>query len=215
MTSAPLPQPRFRASRTLRAIVVGLAVCCTAPVLADNLPDAQRFIKRGQYEQALEKVDAQLRKTPDDAQARFLKGVIYTETDRTAEAIAVFTKLTEDYPEMPESYNNLAVIYARQNLYDKARMALEMAIQAHPTYATAYENLGDLHAKQASQAYAKAVQLDGGSKTAKAKLALARDLIAGPAKAPAAKPAPMPAAQAAEAVAAPARTDNASSETGR
>lgn len=210
MTSAPLPQPRFRASRTLRAIVVGLAVCCTAPVLADNLPDAQRLIKRGQYEQALEKVDAQLRETPDDAQARFLKGVIYTETDRTAEAIAVFTKLTEDYPEMPESYNNLAVLYARQNLYDKARMALEMAIQAHPTYATAYENLGDLHAKQASQAYAKAVQLDAGSKTAKAKLALVRDLIARPAK-----PAPIPAAQPAEAVAAPARTENASSETSR
>ena len=210
MTSAPLPQPRFRALRTLRAIVVGLAVCCTAPVLADNLPDAQRLIKRGQYEQALEKVDAQLRETPDDAQARFLKGVIYTETDRTAEAIAVFTKLTEDYPEMPESYNNLAVLYARQNLYDKARMALEMAIQSHPTYATAYENLGDLHAKQASQAYAKAVQLDAGSKTAKAKLALVRDLIARPAK-----PAPIPAAQPAEAVAAPARTENASSETSR
>ena len=164
MTSASLPQPRFRASRTLRAIVVGLAVSCTAPALADNLPDAQRFIKRGQYEQALEKVDAQLRETPDDAQARFLKGVIYTETDRTAEAIAVFTKLTEDY----------------------------------------------LHAKQASQAYAKAVQLDAGSKTAKAKLALARDLIARPAK-----PAPIPAAQPAEAVAAPARTENASSETSR
>ena len=210
MTSAPLPQPRFRASRTLRAIVVGLAVCCTAPVLADNLPDAQRLIKRGQYEQSHEKVDAQLRETPDDAQARFLKGVIYTETDRTAEAIAVFTKLTEDYPEMPESYNNLAVLYARQNLYDKARMALEMAIHAHPTYATAYENLGDLHAKQASQAYAKAVQLDAGSKTAKAKLALVRDLIARPAK-----PAPIPAAQPAEAVAAPARTENASSETSR
>lgn len=200
MTSASLPQPRFRASRTLRAIVVGLAVCCSAPVLADNLPDAQRFIKRGQYEQALEKVDAQLRETPDDAQARFLKGVIYTETDRTAEAIAIFTRLTEDYPEMPESYNNLAVLYARQNLYDKARMALEMAIQAHPTYATAYENLGDLHAKLASQAYAKAVQLDAGSKSANAKLALARDLIAKPGK----KPAP-----------APAQTGNASSETSR
>ena len=186
MTSAPLPQPRFRASTPLRALIVGLAVAATAPVLADNFSDAQRLIKRGQYAQALEKVDAQLRETPDDAQARFLKGVIYSETEQTAEAIAIFTKLTEDYPEMPESYNNLAVLYARQNLYDKARMALEMAIQAHPTYATAYENLGDLHAKQASQAYAKAVQLDAGSKTAKAKLALARDLTAGPGKPPAA-----------------------------
>ena len=186
MTSVPLPQPRFRASRTLRAIAVGLAVAAASPAFADDLADAQRHIKRGQYVQAMEKIDNQLRATPDDAQARFLKGVIYSETEQTAEAIAIFTKLTEDYPEMPESYNNLAVLYARQQLYDKARMALEMAIQAHPTYATAYENLGDLHARLASQAYAKAVQLDAGSKTAKAKLALANDLTARPGKPPAA-----------------------------
>ena len=186
MTSVPLPQPRFRASRTLRAIAVGLAVAAASPAFADDLADAQRHIKRGQYVQAMEKIDNQLRATPDDAQARFLKGVIYSETEQTAEAIAIFTKLTEDYPEMPESYNNLAVLYARQQLYDKARMALEMAIQAHPTYATAYENLGDLHVKLASQAYTKAVQLDAGSKTAKAKLALARDLTARPGKPPAA-----------------------------
>ena len=80
--------------------------------------------------------------------------------NKTDEAIAVFTKLTEDYPELPEPYNNLAVLYASQKQYDKARMALEMAIRAHPSYATAYENLGDLYAKLASQAYGKAVQLD-------------------------------------------------------
>ena len=182
MTSAPLPQPRFQASRTLRAFVVGLAVAVAAPVFADNLADAQRLIKRGDYAQALERVNAQLADTPNEAQANFLKGVIYTETNQNAEAIAVFTKLTEDYPEMPEPYNNLAVLYARQKLYDKARMALEMAIQANPSYAVAYENLGDLHAKQASQAYAKAVQLDAGSKRTKAKLALANDLLKTPAK---------------------------------
>lgn len=198
MTSAPLVQPRFRASRTLRAIVVGLAMCGTLPAIADTIPDAQRFIKRGEYELALEKVDAQLRETPDDAQARFLKGVIYMETDQTAEAVAIFTRLTEDYPEMPESYNNLAVLYARQNLYEKARLALEMAIQAHPTYATAYENLGDLYAKLASQAYAKAVELNAGSKSANAKLALARDLIAKPVKMPP-----------------PAQTNNTSGASGR
>ena len=198
MTSAPLPQPRFRASRTLRAIIVGLAVCATLPAIADNLPDVQRFIKRGEYEQALQKVDAQLSETPDDAQARFLKGVILMETDQPAEAIAIFTGLTEDYPEMPESYNNLAVLYARQGLYEKARMALEMAIQNHPTYATAYENLGDLYAKLANQAYAKAVELNAGSKTANAKLALARELIAKPVKTPV-----------------PSPTNNAAGATGR
>jgi len=181
MTSAPLPQPRFRASRTLRAFAFGLAIAAL-PAFADNLADAQRLIKRGDYAQALESVNAQLAETPNEAKASFLKGVIYTETNQTAEAIAVFTKLTEDYPEMPEPYNNLAVLYARQKLYDKARMALELAIQANPSYAVAYENLGDLHAKLASQAYAKAVQLDTNGKSAKIKLALANDLIKPPGK---------------------------------
>mgnify|MGYP001764657494 CR=1 FL=1 len=182
MISTPLPQPRFRATTALRALIVGLAVAAAAPVLADNFSDAQRLIKNGQYAQALEKVEAQLGATPDDAQARFLKGVIYSETDQTAEAIAIFTKLTEDYPEMPEPYNNLAVLYARQKLYDKARMALELAIQANPSYAVAYENLGDLHAKLASQAYTKAVNLDANGKSAKLKLALANDLVKTPGK---------------------------------
>jgi tetratricopeptide (TPR) repeat protein len=49
--------------------------------------------------------------------------------------MAVFSKLTEDYPELPEPYNNLAVLYAQQKQYDKARTALEMAIRIHPGYA--------------------------------------------------------------------------------
>jgi tetratricopeptide (TPR) repeat protein len=188
MTSAPPPQPRPGAFRALRAAIFTLTVCFGTPLLADTLADVQRLIKQGQYPQALALIDSYLGTSPNDAQASFLKGVIYSETDKTDEAIAVFAKLTEDYPEFPESYNNLAVLYARQKQYEKARMALEMAIQTHPSYATAYENLGDLYARLANQAYGKAAQLDGASKSAKTKLALSRDLITVPAKG-AAKPA--------------------------
>lgn len=172
----------------LRAVVFGLALGISAPLFADSLADAQRLIRKGQYPQALEALDRQLASAPDDPQARFLKGVIYSETNKTDEAIAVYTKLNQDYPEFPEPYNNLAVLYARQKQYEKARQALDMAIQAHPSYATAYENLGDLYAKLANQAYGKAVQLGGASKAAPGKLALSRDLIAPPTK-PAAQPA--------------------------
>ena len=184
MTSAPLPMARFRASSALRAVIFGLAIGISAPLLAETLADVQRLIKQRQYPQALAAVDAYLGNAPDDVQASFLKGVIYGELNRTDEAIAVYTRLTEDYPEFPEPYNNLAILYASRKQYDRARMALEMAIQAHPSYATAYENLGDLYVKLASQAYGKAVQLEGASKSAKAKLALARDLVTLPAKSP-------------------------------
>ncbi|MBI2276206.1 MAG: tetratricopeptide repeat protein [Dechloromonas sp.] len=177
MTIKSLSQPRFQQLKTLRALALGLAIGFAVPAFADNLPEVQRLIKQGQYPQALEKVDAYLSSRPKDAQGRFLKGLIFTEMNKPAEAIGVFTKLSEDYPELPEPYNNLAVLYAQQKQYDKARTALEMAIRTHPSYAIAYENLGDVYAKLASQAYDKALQLDNSNAATQNKLALIRDLI--------------------------------------
>ena len=177
MISKSLLQPRSQQLKMLRAIAIGLAIGFSVPAFADNLPEVQRMIKQGQYPQALEKIDAYLSSKPKDAQGRFLKGVIYTEMNKPTEAIAVFTKLTEDYPELPEPYNNLAVLYAQLKQYDKARTALEMAIRTHPSYAIAYENLGDVYAKLASQAYDKALQLDNANSSTQNKLALIRDLI--------------------------------------
>ncbi len=169
--------PRIQTGTTLRAILFGAALAAAFPAIADNLPDVQKLIKQGQYPQALTKVDAYLATKPKDAQGRFLKGLILTEMNKPSEAIAVFTKLTEDYPELPEPYNNLAVLYAQQKQYDKSRTALEMAIRTHPAYAIAYENLGDVYAKLASQAYDKALQIDSSNSGAQNKLALIRDLI--------------------------------------
>ena len=174
--NSPLPH-RFPLLQTWRAIAIGLAIGVATPAFADNLPEVQRLIKQGQYPQALEKVDAYLADKPKDAQGRFLKGLIYTEMNKPTEAIATFTRLTEDYPELPEPYNNLAVLYAQQKQYDKARTSLEMAIRTHPSYAIAYENLGDVYAKLASQAYDKALQLDSANATTQNKMALIRDLI--------------------------------------
>ncbi len=168
---------QLRTSR-LPALLIALAIGLASPLAqADNLADIQKLMKNGQYPQALEKTDAYIASKPRDAQGRFMKGLILTEMNRPVDAIAVFTKLTEDYPELPEPYNNLAVLYAQQKQYDKARTALEMAIRTHPAYAIAYENLGDVYAKLASQAYDKALQLDSANSTAQGKLSLIRDLI--------------------------------------
>ncbi len=177
MTIDSLARARFRQLKYLRAVAFGLAIGLAAPAFADSLPEVQRLIKQGQYPQALEKVDAYLSSRPKDAQGRFLKGLIYTEMNKPTEAIGIFTRLSEDYPELPEPYNNLAVLYAQQRQYDKARTALEMAIRTHPSYAVAYENLGDVYAKLASQAYDKALQLDGSNAGTQNKLSLIRDLI--------------------------------------
>lgn len=154
-----------------------------------KLADAQRLLKKGQHAQALNAVDGYLTEKPKEAQGRFTKGLILTEMKRTGEAILVFKKLTEDFPELPEPYNNLAVLYAQEKQYDKARQALEAAIKTHPAYAVAHENLGDIYAKLASQAYGKALQIDAGNTAAQSKMAMIRDLVP-PASSGAGKPAP-------------------------
>jgi ketosteroid isomerase-like protein len=159
-------------------------------------------MKQGQYKTALARVDQLVATKPKDAQARFTKGVILTELNRPSEAIQVYQKLTEDYPALPEPYNNLAVIYASQKQYEKARDALEQAIHTHPAYATAHENLGDIYAKLASQAYDKALQLESPSMQAQPKLAALRDLTTTggvPSAAPVALAAATPAKPAASA----------------
>lgn len=144
---------------------------------ADEASDASKLLKAGQIAQALQKVETALINRPKDAQLRFLKGLILTEQSKQTDAIAVFSKLTDDYPELPEPYNNLAVLYASTGQYDKARAALEMAIRTNPTYGTAHENLGDVYAKLASQAYDKALQLDSANSGAKLKLTMVKNLI--------------------------------------
>lgn len=180
----------------------------TAPVLAqsDDLQEAQQLLKQGQTDRAMERVDQYLKTKPKDARGRFLRGILLTEQNKPADAIRVFTELTQDYPELPEPYNNLAVLYASQGQYDKARTSLEMAIRTHPSYATAHENLGDIYAKMASQAYDKALQLDKGNQAAQTKLNLIKDLFTGGTRPPkvalaqtapkaAPTPAPVPAAK--------------------
>ncbi|MDP2825461.1 MAG: tetratricopeptide repeat protein [Sulfuritalea sp.] len=212
-----MTQIRLNAARLMAsaASVVLLAVAPT--VHADALQDIGKQIKQGQHTQALEQVDKYLAGKPKDAQGRFLKGIVLTEMNKPNEAIAVFAKLTEDYPELPEPYNNLAVIYAQQKQYDKAKQALEMAIRTHPSYATAHENLGDIYARLASQAYDKALQIDSSNSSAQNKLALIRDLMstaARPGKATNARPVePVKLAEAPKSPAAPVATTPAATPT--
>jgi len=154
-----MTRTRIQTAVFLMLIGLGGAVCGT-PFAADDFQEGSRLFKEGKRPEALERINTYLTQHPKDARARFLKGVILAEQNKNTDAIAVFTELTEDYPELPEPYNNLAVLYATQGDYEKARKALEMAIRTHPSYAVAHENLGDIYATLASQAYDKALQLD-------------------------------------------------------
>ena len=166
-----------RCARLVASISLVLGFGGTAAAQSDDLAQADLLRKQGQFEPALERVNAHLADRPKDARGRFLKGIILTEQKKPGEAIKVFTELTFDYPELPEPYNNLAVLYAAQGDYDKARAALETAVRVYPSYGAAHENLGDIYAQMASQAYDKAAKLDRNNKTAPLKLILMKELL--------------------------------------
>jgi len=157
------------------------------------------MIREGQYALARVKIDAALAADAKNPQARFLRGVVQADQDEPDKAVATFQALTEDFPELPEPYNNLAVIWAQRGQYEKARTALESAIASHPDYAIAHENLGDIYSRLAGAEYDRAVGLDKTNKSAQAKLVLVRQLyaVAPSSNAPkAVTPVPKPAARA-------------------
>src|SRR5450830_653161 len=189
-----MTQARCNVPARLRMLALAALMGASFGVHADDYGDVTQLLRQGKTSEALSKADQYLAGKPNDP-------------------IATFVALTQEYPELPEPYNNLAVLYASQNQYDKARTALEMAIRTNPSYATAHENLGDVYAKLASQAYSKALQLDNTNPAIQPKLALIRDLFttngkpgaaSKPTAAPAPAPAPAPVAAAPKAAPAPA-----------
>lgn len=159
-----------------------LAAICSSPVfaIAPAVQEAQAQMSQGDLSGALGKLDRYLAASPQDAEARFTRGLVLVKLNRTDDAIKAFADLTRDYPQLPEPYNNLAVLYAQKGDYEKARDALEAALATHPAYATAHENLGDIYAALAGAAYNRALQLDQANQAVRYKLSLIGQLGNGP-----------------------------------
>jgi Flp pilus assembly protein TadD len=138
-----------------------LAQSCAAQtpvVTADPRTEIERLQRNGDTTAALQQVDEALSRQPGDAQLRFLQGVLLADAGRRPEAEAVYRRLTQDFPELAEPYNNLAVLYAAEGRLDEARDALETALRNDPAYRTAQENLGDIYVRLAQRAYERAGQ---------------------------------------------------------
>ena len=151
-------------SRWLRAAMVAGALGALAPLAqADEYSEVNRLLNAGQTSEALERAEKYIATNPRDPQMRFIKSQVLQKSGRVGDAETVLTQLTQEYPELAEPWNNLAVIYAGKGELAKAQTALETAVRQNPNYATALENLGDIQARQASQSYERARKLDAGN----------------------------------------------------
>ncbi|WP_240754368.1 tetratricopeptide repeat protein [Lampropedia aestuarii] len=167
------------AARLMALVVGACAVYGSGAAWADQVvvDEISGLLEQGRLEQAAKRADAYVKSNPGDVQVRFLQGVIATEQGSNAKAIDIFTAISREYPQLPEPFNNLAVLYAAQGEERKAVEVLESAIRTNPSYATAHENLGDLYARMASEAYTKALQLDDSRKALQPKLSMITQIV--------------------------------------
>lgn len=209
--------------KTVISILLSFIICLPNVFAQTSYGDIQILINEGQHKQALKLTEEQLSRNASDIKLQFMKGLILTRLDRYSDAENVFIQLTKENPGLPEPFNNLAVVYAAQGKYSEASEALKSAINTHPSYATAHENLGDIYAKMASRAYNQALELDTSNNTAREKLSLVNELISAPqvtepekivvaTVAPQSKPEPKPVSQEPEIITIPAKPEAKSVE---
>lgn len=149
----------FSARARLLPAALGAGLLLAMPLArADAYADVQKLHQAGQTQQALVQADAYIAKRPNDPQMRFVKANVLSASGRTEQAQALLQQLTLDYPELPEPWNNLAVLYAGRGDLGQAQEALEAALRVNPAYVTALENLADVRLRQALQALQRAAQ---------------------------------------------------------
>lgn len=167
----------------LSAVLIAVALPVMGAVQADAIRQA---LQSGQLEQAAKLVQQEKQNSPRDVQIRFLEGVVQAQQGQTDKAIESFRKLLESNPEIVEAHNNLGVLYASKGRLDDARKALEAGLHVHASYAALHRNLGDVQSQLARQTYAKALQVDGKSRSAVPQLSLLGSIGAQPSGQPSA-----------------------------
>ncbi len=129
------------------------------PVTKNAVPsDVEKLVKARKFEDAIDLINSQLKKTPKNVQLRFVKARVQIEMRQFPQAKKTLIEITQQFPELPEPYNNLAAIAANQGNWIEARDYLELALKLRPSYAVASANLGEIYIRLGSQAYDNAAK---------------------------------------------------------
>lgn len=155
-----------RPHRLRLAALLTAAWLCALPAGAQDFDAAQALWLQGQKTQALQTVQAALLLNPNDAKLRFAQAVMQMELGQASQAEAGLLALTQDYPDLADPFNNLAVLYAARGELDMAHAALEQAVRLQPEHAQAQENLGDVLLRMAARAYGLALKHGSGDTSA-------------------------------------------------
>jgi tetratricopeptide (TPR) repeat protein len=156
------------------------------PITKNAVPsDVEKLIKARKYQDAVAQINVDIKKTPRNVQLRFVKARLQIELRQFDQAKKTLIEITQQFPELPEPYNNLAALAANQGQWIEARDYLELALKLRPSYAIASANLGEIYIRLGAQAYedaAKNATLNQRQYSNRAKALL--DVLKPPAKRP-------------------------------
>ena len=162
----------------LQAVLL-TALLAGRPAVADVVSDVHSLVAKGDLAAALRAADAAIQFNPSDAQSRFLRAVVLMDMQRSDEALAAFTGLSQEYPELPEPFNNIALLQVRAGRPELARQALETALRNDPSHRAARTNLGEVHLMLAVQAWQQVANSGPLDQRLVRKLDAARALVSG------------------------------------
>jgi Flp pilus assembly protein TadD len=162
------------------SLCVVLALPLVTQVHADEAAEVRGLMARGDLASALQRAEKASAAKPRDAQARFLHGVVLMDMQRDGQALALFASMAQEYPELPDPHNNMALLHARAGRLEQARQSLETALRNDPTHRAARANLGQIHLMLAVQAWEQAASAGPIDPPLQRKLEGARALLASP-----------------------------------
>lgn len=181
----PSPKPtlaapalrRLRLDASCLLLVMALAPWGPALAATPSARELEQQARNGQRPQVLQRLDQLLADQPGEASLRFLRAVLLAESGRPADAAAAYERMTQDFPELPEPHNNLAVLRAAAGQLDQARTLLDTALRLAPDYRVARENLGDVLVQMALRAYGEAAAGTSPEPALRAKLSGLRQML--------------------------------------
>jgi Flp pilus assembly protein TadD len=166
-------------SRRLLACFVALALhTATAAWAADDAAEIRALMVKADLPAALQRAERAVAAKPKDPALRFLHAVVLMDLSRNDQAMALFAQLSQEYPELPDPYNNIALLHVRAGRLNEALLALQSALRSDPGHRTAQANLGQVHLMLAVQAWELASKGAAPDPALLRKLEAARALVA-------------------------------------
>src|SRR5207249_660157 len=110
------------------------------------------YVERGYLDEALSSCRIALEREPENAEARYLIGMVYLKKQMRERARQSFEQTLQMKPSHPDTWanawNNLGMLAAQEGRSDQAISDLNQAIRLNPEYTVALENLGNVYRQQ-------------------------------------------------------------------